>query len=229
MSGDVVTKTNFPVLNGYAPQGNGATAIPIILDFSSDTQIDFDIVDEVARGIISFAQSAWIDNARNPNELILLMSQTQQRLVIPARAQGMWPIIAPMGLRCAATTTPGAGIVAQVILLNVPMPMTQFGPVTVNGSFTPATGLFTDRSALLTGASQLLMPANGLRKGYMISNPSTNNNSIWVSFDGSAAIADYTCYEIMPGGNLPPMFNTTLADLYVIGTNGEGVNAFEFA
>src|SRR6185437_8483945 len=106
-------KTEFPVFNGYAPASGGAKAMPISLDFTVNGEIDFDLITETQRGIIDFVQSAWIDNSNNPNPLSLIYSQTGQAIVIPAKAQGIWPVIAPSGLRCTATTTPGNGVVSH--------------------------------------------------------------------------------------------------------------------
>lgn len=224
--GEIKDKTMFPVFNGFAPSNGGPKAMPLVLDFSANAQVEFDLIDAVQRGAVEFVQSAWIDNSDNPNALTISFSQTGQRLKIPAGASGCWPIIAPSGLRCVASTIPGGGVIAYMILLNVPMPMTQFGPVSVAGTLALPLAAYTNHSLVLTGISQLLIPANANRKSVMISAPSTNANSVWINF-GAGATMDFNSYEISPLGNLPPNIVPPNQDIFVIGTAGEHVYASE--
>lgn len=206
MSGKIETKTSFPVLNGYAPQEGGPKAVPITLDFNTETSYEFDLVDEVARDVIKFVQSVWVDNFDNPNALILSFSQTGQRLVVPAGAQGTWPVIAPLGLRCIATTSAGVGVICKLILLNVPMPQTQFGVNTiniaaVNATFIPTPVTMADASGTTTPAtSTQLFAADATAKYRLVTNPPENAESIWINFQNTAAVNDQTSIEIPPGG-----------------------------
>ena len=208
MSGESLRKAGFGVFNGYAPTEGGPVAIPMSLDFSVNGEIDFDIIDETARGVLAFVQSIWVDNSVNPNPLIFKFAQTNQKLVIPAFAQGLWPVICPAGLRAVVTTTPGAGIIPQIILLNVPMPMTQFGPLAVtinnvNASMVPVAAVAADHSSTVAvgGTSQALFAANAAAKRRVVYNPSTNPESLFVNFGGVAA-GPNNSMEIMPGGYL---------------------------
>lgn len=206
MSGESLRKTEFPVFNGYAPAAGGPKAIPIVFDFTVASEIDFDLIAETTAGIIDFVQSIWVDNATNPNALRFTFSQTGQRLVVPANAQGIWPVIAPSGLRCRVQTTPGGALLITCILLNVPMPMTQYGPIAVNiaavnANMVPTAGTATDHSSTIAvgGTSQALFAANGGALRRIVYNPSLNAESLYVNFGGVAAAAGDS-FEVMPGG-----------------------------
>lgn len=204
MSGESLQKTEFPVWNGYAPLQGGPKAVPISLDFGTLSSIDFDLIDSVQRGVIDFVQSVWVDNSDNTDELTLLFGQTAQRLVVPALAQGLWPVIAPSGLRCTASTIAVASLKVQLIFLNVPMPMTQFGPVSVTAnvtaSATPITGPYTDASGNTTAdVSTTLFAANAAAKRRIVQNPPINPESIWINFGGVAAVKSSPSWEIVPG------------------------------
>lgn len=225
MSGESLQTQRFPVYNGYAPVEGGPAAIPITLDFTVNGSVSFDVIDAVQRGIVDYIQSMWVDNSGNLNALTFLCSQTGQKIIVPANAQGIWPIIAPAGLRITATTTPAGGLKPLVILLNVPMPMTQYGPVSLTvTNVNPAQGTMTDRSGSLAvaGTSQLLAAANGARKLLMIENPATAAGqgiaaaeSLFVNATAAATVNGGNSFEILPGGYWPPgNVNVTSTDLF---------------
>lgn len=203
-----VKGASWPVSNGYAPEG-GPKALPISLDFTAIAAIAIDLVQELQSGAINMIQSVYIDNSNNANAFTLLWDQTGQRIVVPALAGGIWPVITPKdNSRFIASTV--AGPVIGIILLNVPMPLTQWGPQTLNvGNVNPVIVPFTDRSGFIAagGVSQVLMAANGARKYFFVENPSTEAESLFVNFGAAASVngaATPDSVEIMPGGMWPP-------------------------
>jgi hypothetical protein len=201
-TGAVGAKTSFPVFNGYGP-AQGAQCVPISLDFSVNNQIDFDIVSEVNSGIIDFAQSIWVDNSLNAAAVTFQFSQTGQKLVVPAYAQGIWPVIAPAALRCVATTTPAANLTVPIILLNVPMPMTQYGPVSVGvlnvtADATPIQADVTVTSVSLSGISEVAIAANAARKRLIIQAHPNNAGPIAFNWGAGAAVLA-SCPNLLAG------------------------------
>jgi len=197
-------KQGFPVSNGYAPAG-GPRALPITLDFTAVASISTDLVQEIEAGVINMVQSIYVDNSANPNALTIIFDQTQQKLVVPANAQGIFPVITPKDApRFVASTN--AGAVVGVILLNVPMPLTQTGPVTLQvANINPIVTNMTDRSGNIAvgGASQQLAAANAVRRRILVENPSTAAESLFINFGAAASVngaATPDSIEITPGG-----------------------------
>lgn len=145
-------QNTFPVGNGYAPRisEGGPRAAVINLDFTTDAIVtaDFTVIQDA--GALSFLQSIFVDNSQNPNALTLVFDQTNQRIVVPAQAAGVWPVVAPISTKLTATTTPGVGIVCPIIGLNMPMPLTQWGPITVNVAAVNASMVPVQKNATVT-------------------------------------------------------------------------------
>lgn len=199
------SQNTFPVFNGYAP-AQGPKALPVRLDFTLDTEITVDFTSAEESNGISFIQSVWVDNSANPNALILTFDITGQRIVVPATAQSVFPVIATLKSKCVATTTPGANIVANAIFMNVPMASELWGPVTVNVAavnLVPIIGAFTDRSGVIAaaGVSQIAIPLNNFRKRFFIQNPTTQIESLFVNFTAAATIGGANSMELVPGGS----------------------------
>jgi hypothetical protein len=205
--------SSFPIKNGLAPliaKGKGPKALPMVLDFTSLTAYTFDFVAEEEGGVIDFIQGVYVDNSLNPNPLTLLFHLTQQKIVIPATAQGLWPVICPDNLACDATSLSGAGVIVTLLFLNVPTAYTQWGPITVTApALVPVRGTFTDRSGLIAvgGTSEQLAAANAVRNRIIIENPSTAAGQniaaaevLFINFTSAAGINNDTSLELLPGG-----------------------------
>lgn len=199
-------KTAFPVFNGYAPK-DAPKALPIPFDFSTVDSFEFDLLNENTQGIIGFVQSVYVDNYDNPNPLEIYVFGTQQRVVIPAGATGIWPIfsIDQVKMRVSSANDPAA--IGSIILLNVPMPLTQWGPIDVTANITAETitqvsaANFSDVIAL-GGTSQSAIGANANRKGFLIQNPATEIESLYIDF--GIAAAPGSAIELPPGAMFPP-------------------------
>lgn len=192
------TFPGFPVFNGYAPT-EGPRALAVDLDHSVKTSIDIDLYREETAGIINVIQSVWVDNSNNDFPLTLTFQGTGQRLVIPATAQGLWPVIAPE--KPSFNSASSGGVDVTIILLNVPMPMMQFGPVNV--TVPVATGTFTNRGIELDtgGVSEQIMAADITRKRIIIQNPPSEFESLFINFGAAATdnSATIDSIELAPG------------------------------
>jgi len=226
-----IQKTEFPIFNGQYPLSGGPKGVPIVLDFGTVARREFDLIDATARGAIDFVQAIWIDNGDNLNALTLTFGQTGQRLVIPATAQGIWPVIAPQGLRCVATTTIQANLLVRTILLNVPMPMTQYGPVAFSGAVTAsATPVQSNITAttfpLPDGLTNQALAANALRKRVVLQAAGNNAQRLTITF-GAAAVLNQSL-TLGPGERWDS--GTGPVDgraLNVIGTAADVLNIWE--
>lgn len=192
-------KTAFPIYNGYAP-AEGAKGLPVDLNFTVNATLDFDLMLENAQGVIQYVQSMWVDNSTNPNALTFNFGTTSQRVTIPAFASGVWPVITSDQLRVRISSTVGATSLAQVIFLNVPMPLTQSGPINVTAGPVPASVVVANISGTITtgGVSQLLHAASPLIRNFVLQAPSTNTESLWYNYQLAANVGSPSL-ELRPG------------------------------
>lgn len=123
-------KAAIPHFWGYAPAERvGARGMPLTFNFTADvTTAELDLFKENAEGILPFVQSMWIDNYANPDALVILIRQMNQRIIIPAFSQAVRPVFAPDQVQLALATGPdmigeATSKDVQLILLNVPVPI----------------------------------------------------------------------------------------------------------
>lgn len=203
-------KTAFGISNGYAP-AQGPKGLPGYFDFTNSATVEFDLLQEETSGVIQNPQSIYIDNSQNRNSLVLTFGVTNQRLSIPAYASGIWPIFSADQLKVSATSVAGtiaAGGAGQVyfIILNVPMPLTQWGPISVSAELSLTRGEFANFGMVTAGGvSEEIIPANLLRKRIVIVAAADNAESIWINFADPAA-NDETSFELIPGGSYDTNF-----------------------
>lgn len=194
----IAPQTFHQIFNALAP-ADGPKTVPVELNFATDAFIDVDLFKILAETTFQFAQSVYIDNRDNPVALTLLFEKTLQRIICDPLTIQIFPIIASNPCKFRASTTAGATVRAQLQLLNVPMPLTQWGPI--SASVTPiGGGNWTDRSGNTTAASVQMMAANAARSVVMIQNPQAAGTSIWINW-GAAAQMGTDSIEIFPGGN----------------------------
>lgn len=197
-------RTAFPVFNGYAPK-EGPKALPVDFDFTTLGTFAFDLMLENSEGVIQFVQSVYVDNSDNPGALTMRFAQTGQRLVIPANSQGQYPVICPDQTQVTMSSPVNASAVGRIILMNVPMPYTQWGPVTVNVpavNITPVVASNFSGTIAAGGVSQVAIPANAARLGFTIQNASNGAEILLIDF-GTAA-APGSAIELLPGQIFPP-------------------------
>jgi len=114
-------KPVFGISNGYAPAA-GPKGLAMTLPFStlSTASFDFDFKEVSANGHFDTCQAVWVDNADNVSNVVLTFSPTGQRIIVPANAQVLRPVICADPLTCNAQTLGNVDV--SVIFLNVPMP-----------------------------------------------------------------------------------------------------------
>jgi len=219
----------FPVANGFAPV-ELSKAISAVFDFTNTSYYDVDFTQIQQSGAVAFIQSIYVDNTGNANALTFVFDITNQRVVVPAGAQGIWPVIAPVSAKCRVSTTQAA-VTCKAQFLNVPMPLTQWGPVTVNvqnvnASFTPVQKNATSTQVAMTGASVPLLAANAARTRVIIQNHPNNANPIAINFNAAAVLA--TGFILMPGEKYDSATGPVDARaINAIGTNLDLVNILE--
>jgi hypothetical protein len=198
-------RTAFQVPNALAPaDGVGPLYLPFELDFGAVSSIAFDLYEEQTNGVFDKAQCLYVDNKNNANAITFHFAGTDYEVTVPARAGGIFPIFTNGTTQCTVTTTTAAELVVPVAFVNVPMPLTQWGPITVNvanvtATFTPTVGVFNDASGNTgAGVSGVLFAANAAAIRRVVINPPTNIESIFINFGGAASSA--LTWPIAPGG-----------------------------
>lgn len=227
------TQNTFPIGNGFAPSiaEGGPKCVVVPLDFTTDNTIEIDFTQIQTAGALSFVQSIWVDNSANANDLTLTFDQTGQAIVVPATAQGIYPVIAPISAKCLAVTVAGIGVVCMLIAVNVPMPLSQTGPVTfspavVNASMVPVQKNFTSANVVVTGADQVALAANAARTRLIIQAPFNNAGRVTLNF-GAAAVAEQGI-TLSPGEKFDTSVGPVDArDIHAIGTAADNLIVVE--
>lgn len=212
-----------------------ARALTVPLNFAASAS--FSLTVNAASHIRNVAgidgvQSVFVDNSANASALTIVFD-FNQTLVVPANAQGVYPIFWPgEQLTFTASATIGAGISNLIFtntkefaaLWSTKIPIS--GSVNVTGSqvYTqPAFGLFTDASGVLAagGVSQLLVAANGARQLLSVRNPASAASQgiaapepVFINFGVAAATNGATSWELLPGEQLPRFELTTTQAIY---------------
>ena len=201
MAGSNAQMAAFSAFNGYAPkEGPKCLTYPFDLTTGSGT-IEDDLLLENTNGVIQFVQSVYVDNSTNINPLTIIFKITRQKLVIPAGAQGIWPVFSIDQTQFSISTVVDPSATGALIFLNVPMPLTQWGPTTVNANVTPivkAGNLLDWSGAIVAGnTSQVAIPANINTNGWMIQNPPEEVEVLYLDFSVTATTT--TSVQLAPG------------------------------
>lgn len=88
-----------------APPCSGAKCIPYNADFSANAQYDFDFSQQIQGGQIDNIQTAFVDNTLNPQNLVLTINGTSQRIQIAKNTAGYYSLLTPSLPKVSATTT----------------------------------------------------------------------------------------------------------------------------
>lgn len=191
------------IFSGLAPV-QGPKCLGDTLDFSAVAQINLDLTQEETTGQIDYIQTLYVNNSDNLNALEFLFEGTNQLLTIPAGASGIWPVFVTGPVRCKVTTTIAANLLIPILWINVPMPLTQWGPQTVNiaavtATFAPTVAAWNNFSGNTAVASAALFAAKANAKRRIVINPASNPGSLWINFGGVAAVTAPPSIEIPPG------------------------------
>lgn len=205
-------RRSYKTRNGYAP-AMGPVAVSVPLAFATlNDKFDLDFTHELMEKEIDFIQSAWVDNGDNPNSLIIQCDQTQQRIIVPPFAQNYVSIIVPGDPRFEVSCKGAnafAGLV-RIIFQNIPVPIASSGPIdigAVNAILSPTVSAVADHSGSIAAgnASQTAIPANAARTRFLIQNPGSSPENIFVNFTNPAT-AGGDSLELFPGGSYDSAF-----------------------
>jgi len=228
--------TSYAISNGLAPlDQQGAInpqAMPVSYDFKNNAVIEKDYWRDQAAGIIGAVQTVYVDNALNPNPIVFVFQGTNFRLRVPALSSGFFPVVAPTHLRVVVSTPADPALeFLQVIYLNVPMPLTVWGPVTVNvgnvnASFSPVVTPTIPAAAQTIaagGVPQALFGANANRLALFVQNDVNEPEPLQLIFASGAII------QLLPGAIYANTAGTVSGEAMQIdaATTGHKFNAWE--
>lgn len=153
----------FPVGFGYYPP-EGSRVVSAQYNFSAQLAYAEDLSQLVARGVETSIQSVWIDNSQNSFVVTLVVTGSQQTIIVPPNTVGMYPVfftgspgfyIASAGANNNDVTGFVTPAVTRVLLLNVPAsPEVYSTKVPVDGGIIAICG-FVSSNRLKTGPGRL--------------------------------------------------------------------------
>lgn len=212
----------FPVNSGYAPDmAIGSRVADIVLDFStvaSPQTGDFQNI--LSAGQMGLVQSAFVDNADNPQSLTIQLDGAGMRLVIPPFSQGTFPLICKQGNTNFSVTTTGT-VAIEIFLQNIPQPFAVWGIGAIPSGGASAANQVTEIAMLtaiaLNVGSRTVTDASGViaaggtpqnvvaaePAGHIveIQNPFSATESLFVNDAGAAENVPVRSIELVPGGS----------------------------
>jgi hypothetical protein len=204
-----------PLSIGKTPP-EGPKAWSTVLDFTTVAQISMNL--DLASIGLSFVQSVFVDNSNSNAPLTIVIPGVNQKIVVQAYAQAVFPVLQIGPTFQFAASSSGATPI-NLSFCNEMMDLMQWstsnpnsivGAVTVQGTITSvaAPSGMTDRSSVIVTGGLAVQPmaSNGGRKRVIISNPSTilGQNiaaveSIFFNFFSAAGVNDAVSLELQPG------------------------------
>ncbi len=102
----------------------GPKAMLVSLDASSTTHWDIDLWTEATEHAMPFIQSVWVDNAFNPNPVLIRTGVIGQRIMVPAFSQATRPVFVgnPPKFTVDVKEAFDTGTL-ELIFLDVPVPI----------------------------------------------------------------------------------------------------------
>ena len=204
---------NFPVVNGALPC-EGTKAFPFKLDFSATNAWLIDLTPQWQQKQFTTLQCVWMDNSLGDENLEIICDVTEQSIICPPRSQGFFELLQPVPPKFMVQTNDT--ITKQIILLNFYIPPQTWFVWQVNGNGYPQISIpaieaiivagaltvtpipptytaMTDASGTITagGTKQVALAANAARKRFVLANPDTATETLYLSFiagDGVALI-----------------------------------------
>jgi len=183
--------------------GKGPLVVPQIADFQTATEVEIDLSALVQNGNIDFISGAWIDNSQSAEDLTIVVSGTNQRVIIGAGQQGYMPLLAPNNPKFTLSYAVSPAILLPIFFYNIPLlPMLYTrGGMAVSGDWLTDTQLraspvpvtlgggtvdLTEYTLTLAGGSEQLLAIGDASSYLYVQNP-TGNNSISLNIAGNDA------------------------------------------
>lgn len=137
-----------PVSYGYYPV-EGSRSVTAMYNWTSQTGYQENLSRLVDLGVETTIQSVYVDNSQNNQSCTLYMQGTDQQIVVPAAAQGVFPLICPaMPILQISVPNLISGAVTRLYYLNMPMGPTVWSSSN-NGTFAPTSSLNLTASAVV--------------------------------------------------------------------------------
>jgi hypothetical protein len=196
------------VLNALVPP-EGPKSLAQSLNFTLTDTVVVDLTITTAQGLLSTVQAVYADNSANTSELEITTSGTQQKLDVPAGAQGWFSLVATNRPKISFKTP--AGIIVPVLLLNVPVSQSFWFPngQGMSSGFGPAF-----KTVAVGGTPVTLWAAGSVpSQGAVIMNPYNASESLYVDIVNAAQVSQTggtngTSVELQAGDafTVPPGF-----------------------
>lgn len=216
------------------------TAVPVLLDFSTDLTNELDLTFVIEQGWVDFISGVFINNTSNEILTIQVQGGTNQTVPFPANTAGYVPLLFSNPPKVNITSPSVISGTIQALFYNVPMlpylypnntpagntvDIVAIGGLPVTGPNLPVefTGItFTDESLALTGGNDTAVAANGASRYLAVQNP-LGNNPITVNIAGGDATA--SGIVLQAGGTLT-LESGTSNTVNIAGTAAESVIVF---
>jgi hypothetical protein len=190
-----------------SPACEGRKSITTIIDFSIGLSFQLDLsAIQTQQKWINSVQTLYVDNSHNASAIDIVMGVSLQHITIPAGAQAYMPILQPNPPVLNFTNTLPVTVKIQILNFFVPPIVWGAGGVTqevsdpildatvsnnrVNTTSLPTTltGV-TDASGTITagGTAQQVLAANASRNRFIIANPDTATDTLYMSFGSGAS------------------------------------------
>ena len=122
MSGTALNPFNYapvPIFQALVPAG-GPKTLPFNLDLTINASQTLDLLLLQQLTKIDFVQAIFVDNSLNNAALTITVDQTNQKIVVPIKAQAYFPLLCPERAKITFSMT-GATSIIPIQLLNVPV------------------------------------------------------------------------------------------------------------
>lgn len=233
---------NFFSVNNMSLPPEGPRCIPFNLDMAAATEQVADLTTAAQSNYISYISGVWADNLDNAQDVIMLVSGTNQRIEIPASSQVFVPILSTNPPIFTFTqnavggtlrvffvnfpvlpfiNSPGAGGGSSNVTIVGPNPLPVSLPAGAQSVKNTGPAI-SDYSLALDGTSQQLFAAGEAASYAAIQNP-LGNDPVTVNLAGGDATASGIVLEA--GGDIT-LENGLSNAVTVSGTNAQSVVAF---
>lgn len=165
-------------------EGWNAVRVPLAFDGVDGIEVDLSIVQQT--GHFSAAQTLYVDNSTNSVPIFVQCEQSNQTFQVPAGGFIYMPLIQPNPPKVIFNSSNAVNITA--FFLNFFLPPCVWGPLVTGGSGLLTTENPNDHSGTIAvgGTAQLVIPANTNRKGFLISNPDTATETLYIMLGAAA-------------------------------------------
>ncbi len=211
------------VRNREFPSLNKPAGLRFVFPFNTQGITDFGYQLQLLPAGLEWVTGCFIDNSQNMQQFQLVMSDTGQRITVPAQNQAVIELLGLASDKVSIQGVTTGNVDVPVTFLNyvpdsantiwsVIDPGTVIGSVTVNGSVTALStvGAFVSGSGLTSASPDTpaqIFAANASRRILHVYNPFVNaalpgSGLIAVAFANGINVGDPGAMEISPGGSL---------------------------